>query len=319
MIEEGSERAGFPYRDAVITLAISLVMMLSSFLTLFIALPLLGFSTRHTKKDSLIVFGLECVFITAYSLWQMYGSSYYPFMVLLDLFFPLSLSAAGIIWTCTKGRRVDGRLLLSFLPSLLMVLAVSIILCADRALFRDIYSAYEDAFVPYLESIFESVGLSVDVKSVFLVMISLASVVMFPLVVGATCVVLFISERVSHSREGDWDEKLSALEFSPALIWPLIILLAVSLVSRFVSVPTVVYLLSMSGTTAFLILYGVQGFTVLLVWIRRGFPEFGSMKLFVILALTGLLIPGLNIIVLTGVPFIGILENFFDLKKRKEK
>lgn len=68
-----------------------------------------------------------------------------------------------------------------------------------------------------------------------------------------------------------------------------------------------------------MILYGVQGFTVLLVWIRRGFPEFGSLKLFVILALTGLLIPGLNIIVLTGVPFIGILENFFDLKKRKEK
>lgn len=71
MIEEGRERGRFPYRDALITLIISAVMVLSSFLTLFIALPLLGFSTRHTKKECLIVFVLECVLISAHSLWEM--------------------------------------------------------------------------------------------------------------------------------------------------------------------------------------------------------------------------------------------------------
>ena len=309
----------FPYRDAVITLVISAVMALSSFLTFFIAFPLLSFSSRHTRKESLIVFFLECVFITAHGFWEMYGSDYYLFMVLLDLYFPLSLSAAGIIWTCTRGKRVEGRLLLSFLPSVLMVVTAAVILCADRALFTDLYSAYEDAFVPYLENIFSNVGLSVDVETVFLVMISLASVIMFPLVVGATCVVLFISEHALHSREGDWDGKLAELEFSTGLIWPVIILLCIFLISHLISVPTVVYLLSMSFLTAFLILYGVQGFSVVLTWIRRGFPDFGSVKLFVILSLTGLVIPGLNIIVLLGLPMIGILENFFDLKKRKEK
>ncbi len=319
MKEEVGVRTGFPYRDAFLALVISCVMAESPFLTLFTALPLLVFSTRHTKNESLVVFALECLLFIGFSLWSVYGSEYYLFMVLLDLYFPLSLSAAGIIWTCTKGRRVDERLLLSFIPSLLMVLTVSTILCADRALFSGVYTLYEDAFVPYLESIFSSLGLSGDVKSVFLVMISLACVMMFPLVVGATCVVLFLSERAAHSREGGWDEKLCDLEFSEVLIWPLIALLSVSLLACFVSVPPVVYLVSTSVATALMFLYGVQGFSVVFVWIRRGFPEFGSLKLFVILALTGLLVPGLNIIVLTLLPFIGILENFFDLKKRKER
>ena len=319
MREEGERGAGFPYRDAVMTIIISMILQMSSFLTFFISLPLLSFSARHSKKESLVVFILEAVLMTAYGFWEMYGTSYYLFMVLLDLYFPMSLSAAGIIWTCTKGRRADERLVLSFIPSLVMAVTAAVVLSADRALFADLYTAYEDAFVPYLENIFSGAGLSVDAEYVFLILISLASVMMFPLVVGATCVMLFISEHASHSREGDWDEKLSKLEFSTGLIWPLIILLSVFLISRLVSVPAAVYLMTMSLSAAYLILYGVQGFSVVFVWVRRGFADFGSVRLFVILALAGLLVPGLNIIVLLGLPVIGILENFFDLKKRKEK
>ena len=48
-------------------------------------------------------------------------------------------------------------------------------------------------------------------------------------------------------------------------------------------------------------------------------PNLKSTSLFFVLAFIGFIIPGLNIVVLLGVPILGILENFFDLKKRKEK
>ena len=150
-------------------------------------------------------------------------------------------------------------------------------------------------------------------------MMTLACVIMFPLVVGAICVTLFFFEGTLHSREGDWDEKLLAIEFGQRLIWLLILFLVVSLVSRLVSVPVVVFILSMSVTAALFIIYGVQGFSVLFSWLKRVNEGFRSTTLFFILLLVGLFIPGLNLIVLVGVPVLGILENFFDLKKRKKE
>ena len=319
MEEDKVEGRSFPIRDFIITIAVSALMGLSSFFSLFIALPLLAFSSKHTRKETAVTLVVELVLVVAHSLYQMWGSAYYPFMVLMNLYIPLSLLAAGIIWTCTKGKRVDLRLVLSALPALFIVLVCAVFLCADRALFTSVYNGYRDAFVPLLAEIFTSAGINADVELVFLIMMTLACVIMFPLVVGAICVTLFFFEGTLHSREGDWDEKLLAIEFGQGLIWLLILFLVVSLVSRLVSVPVVVFILSMSVTAALFIIYGVQGFSVLFSWLKRVNEGFRSTTLFFILLLVGLFIPGLNLIVLVGVPVLGILENFFDLKKRKKE
>ncbi len=318
MMEEEREKGeGFPVRDFIITLVISSLMGLSNFFSLFIALPLLSFSSKHTKRETVITLLVLISLLIAHSFYILKGSAYYLFMVLMNLYIPLSLLAAGMIWTSTKGRRVDLRLVLSVLPSLFIVLFCAVVLSADRALFTSVYYGYRDAFVPVLEEMFSSLSLSVDVEFVFLIIMTLAAVIMFPLVTGAVCVTLFIYESALHSREGDWDEKLISLEYSQSLVWLLIILLVVCLVSRLVSVPTVVFILSMSVTAALFIIYGVQGFSVLFSWLKGANAGFRSQTLFFILVLVGLLIPGVNLIVLIGVPVLGILENFFNLKKRK--
>ena len=56
-----------------------------------------------------------------------------------------------------------------------------------------------------------------------------------------------------------------------------------------------------------------------IILVKRVNEGFRSTTLFFILLLVGLFIPGLNLIVLVGVPILGILENFFDLKKRKKE
>ncbi len=320
MMEEEREKGNsFPVKDFIITLAVSALMGLSGFFSLFMALPLLSFSSRHTRKETIVTFVAVLCILVAHSMYVLRGSAYYPFMVLMDLYIPVSLSAAGMIWTCTKGKRVDLRLILSVLPALFIVLVCAVFLCADRALFTSVYNGYKDAFVPLLEEIFQSAGITADVELVFLIMMTLACVIMLPLVTGAICVTLFLFEGTLHSREGDWDEKLLEIEFDQSLVWLLILSLVVSLVSRLISVPVVVFILSMSLTATLFIIYGVQGFSVLYSWIKRANEGFRSRVLFFILLFTGLFVPGLNLIVLLGVPVLGILENFFDLKKRKKE
>ena len=320
MMEEELRGEGFPLRDCLITCGISFVMSLSSFFSLFTALPLLGFSARHSRRNTLLVFLIDAVIFTVHAMYEMKGSAYYPLMVLMDLYIPLSLSAAGMIWTVTKGRKADVRLTLASLPAFCIILFVAVVFCADGALFEAVYNGYRDAFVPVIEELFDSLGVSgVDTEMFFLVLITAASVVMLPLVTGAGCASFFIHESVMHSREGGWNEKLDNMEFSQKLIWLLIVSLFIFLLSRFVSVPDVVFILSMSVLTSVLIIYGAEGYTVLFSWIRRGIPNFRSTTLFVLLVVTGLFIPGLNLFVLIVVPVLGILENFFDLKKRKER
>ena len=319
MMEEETRREGFPLRDVLITAALSFVMCVSSFFSLFLSLPLLGFSARHSRRNTALVFIIDLVIFTFHAMYEMNGSLYYPLMVLMDLYIPLSLSAAGMIWTLTKGRKVDLRLFAASLPAFLVILIVAVVFCTDGALFEAVYNGYRDAFVPVIEELFDSLGVSVDSEMFFRVLITAASVVMLPLVTGAGCVSFFIHESVMHSREGGWNEKLEGMEFSQSLVWLLIVSLFLFLLSRFVSVPDVVFILSMSVLTSLLIIYGVEGYTVLFSWIRRGIPSIRSTTLFVILLLSALFIPGLNLVVLIVVPVLGILENFFDLKKRKER
>ena len=319
MMEEEIVKGKFPVKDALITSVISILMGLSSFFSLFIALPLLNFGWKHSKRETGVVFAVDLIAVAVNSLYVMKGSSYYLFMVLMNLYIPVSLLAAGMIWTCTKGRKTDGRLILSFIPSLAIVLFCAVVLSTDRALFTSVYNGYRDAFVPVIEEMFQSIGVSVDEEMFFLVIMSAASLMMFPLVVGAACVSLFLFESVVHSREGDWDEKLYSIEFSEPLIWVLIAFLVITLLSRFISVPSVIFILSTSMLLALLILYGVQGFSVLYYWINIKERRMKSNTLFIILLITGLFIPGLNFVVLIGLPLVGILENFFDLKKRKEE
>ncbi len=318
MMEEERLDIAFPLRDAVITVVIAALMGLSSFFSLFLALPLLTFSYKHSRRNTFIVLGIILALLTAHSFYEMKGSDYYLFMVLMNLYIPISLSAGGTIWASTKERSVDLRLILCLIPALLIVAVCAAILCADRALFSAVYNGYKDAFVPVLEELITSLDVSIDVELFFLVIMTFASAVMLPLVVGAVCVSLFMFELVVHSREGDWDEKLCSIEFSQGLVWVLIFFLALSLISRLVSVPAVVFILSMSVTMSLFIIYGVQGFSVLYSWVKNREWRMKSNTLFFILLTIGLFVPGLNIIVLLGVPILGILENFFDLKKRKK-
>ncbi|MGN1189975.1 MAG: DUF2232 domain-containing protein, partial [Candidatus Ornithospirochaeta sp.] len=122
-----------------------------------------------------------------------------------------------------------------------------------------------------------------------------------------------------HSRETALDDAVAAIELNTNIVWILILALALFLLGRFISMPLVLSMAFLSLVVTMLLVYSIQGFSVLMAWIKNGGVNMKSTTLFIILLMIILLMPGLNIVVLIGLPVIGLIENFFNIKTRRKK
>lgn len=315
-------KKGHMLLDGIVLLVLSLILYNLSLSSFFCVAPLMLFSARYgkTKGSMFIALGFLAISLTSVLKILPFGfSSITVVEIAMMLYIPMSLSAAGIIWLQTRGRKVSVRLLLSLLPSVAIILLFVVLFLADRALLDTLYTTYMDAFVAMLQPLFEQIGLTIDYEFIFTVfMLSFGSLIM-PIVLTTVCANCFIYETVLHSRERDWEDKVVAIEFNPNLVWAFIVAWGLVLLSFFISVPTVVLVVVMNIAISFAVVYAIQGFAVLYTWLRRSMERLKSMTLFIILFIFATVIPGLNIVILLGLPIIGLLESFFDMKKIGER
>lgn len=309
--------------DGVVLLVLSLILYSLSLSSFFCVAPLMLFSAKYgkTKGSMFIALGFLAISLTSILKIIPLGISSFTFVeIAMMLYIPLSLSAAGIIWLHTKGMKFIKRLFLSILPSVALILIFVVLFVVDRALFDEIVSTYKNAFVDMLKPIFDQIGMAVeDYEFIFTVfMLSFCSLIL-PSVLTAVCANCFIYETVLHSKEREWEDRVSAIEFNPNYVWAFIIAWGLVLLSFFISMPTPVLVVVMNLAISLAVLYSIQGFAVLYTWLRRSMERLKSMTLFIVLFIFATVIPGLNFIILLGLPILGLLESFFDMKKIGER
>ena len=304
--------------EAFLLLLLSLVMSEVGLASLIAVTPLLFFSIRHGRIGASILiagaFILELV-IAGFRGGAFGAGKLGAAVLMIEMFIPLSLSAAGIVWLSTKGMSVMKRLFMTLLPSLVLALACIAFFYSDRALLSDLQLLFEDAFATLVGPVLELILPGVDMSLIaYVALLSVVSLVL-PVILCGICASCFIYETVLHSRESDWEEKVMCLEYNPDAVWGFIVSWALVLLLRFVSAPLLLGIAAMNLAGVWTLVYAIQGFTVVYARIRRRNRNVRSMTLFIILVAIGLLIPGINLIVLIGVPALGVLETFFDLKK----
>ncbi len=305
--------------EAVLMFVISFIFFNMDFFTIFFILPLLLYAINNGERKAILLIVLEVLliivtdsFMISDSLTTKLGFA----LLLIDLYIPLSLSAAGIVWLRTRGeRRLLRRLLFVLLPAIILVVPAAAFILSDRALSSAVYTAYGNAFAAVLSPMLSLVAPGVDV-SVFidLILITVTSF-LFPVLLCGICATCFIYESALHSRESDWEESVMRFSFPQDAIWGFIISWALVLILRFVSAPMLLEIAVMNAALVWTVFYAIQGFTVIFARIRRRHRTVKSMTVLIVLVIMSLLIPGINFIILLGVPLLGVLENFFDLKK----
>lgn len=307
-------------RDGVILLGVSTLLYFLNITIVVFVSPLLIYSVLSNKRGSVILISIETLIVVVseilsnISLLNLGPVGWV--LVSLILFVPLSLLAAGLVWLGTERFNSVKRVVLSILPSLLFISVYLVLFIADRALFLEVYSHLENAFaesiVPLLSMVFNRVNTAVVFRAFLMTILSL----ILPILLSAVCATFFIYESARHSKEISYDDRVADFELNINFIWIFILSWALLLVFYFISAPVVLEVLTINIALSSLFVYMAEGFTVLYSWIRKRVPRLRSMTLFIIVFLVCMLIPGLNIVILLVLPILGLLENFFDLKKK---
>ena len=133
-------------RDSVVAIAVSFLFFYLGFAQFFFVFPLLLLSTQLGKGVSLISIAVETALVVLYVVLTSSGGALALPFALFELYIPLSLLAAGVIWLMTEKKSAGLRLLFSILPSALFFIILYVYLEQDPALLENIIGVYEDAF-----------------------------------------------------------------------------------------------------------------------------------------------------------------------------
>ena len=280
--------------------------------------PLMVFAVKYGKSKTALLMIVELFVITALELVRGglpdFSDSASLMSFAISIYFPLSLLAAGVTWLYASGVKVTKRLFISMLPIIAISILYIVPFAVDRALFDGLYLLFEDAFATLMEPVMDIIG-ELDLGSMFYLMFLTILSMILSLMMVAVCASCFVYETSKHSKERDWEDRVRRFCFSSDLIWFLIISWALVLLGHFISMPAFVSVVLLNLALTSIILYSAQGFSVLYAWLSRNRRQLKSMQLFLILAIIVMAIPGINFIIIFGLPIIGILESFFDLKK----
>ena len=313
---ERENNALLALRDGAVAVVVSFFFFYLGFGEFIFVFPLLLLSTRFKKKVSALAILVEAFIVVFYTYLNRAEGELSLLLMLFELYIPLSLLAAGMTWLISEGKRIGIRLLLALLPSILFFIILYVFLEQEPALLDSFLTLAEDVFEALL-SPFINFGamdgtlVSFIIETILLVIASL----IIPLVLCFVCATCFSFESVLHSRESDWEDRVARLELDGRAIWIFLALWVLVLLFRFISVPTIAVVALFNVTLSYTILYAVQGFSVLYYNMRKKGRKLKSYTLFLILLAIALFIPGINFIIVLGLPLIGVLETFIELRR----
>lgn len=313
---ERENNALLALRDGAVAVVVSFFFFYLGFGEFIFVFPLLLLSTRFKKKVSALAILVEAFIVVFYTYLNRAEGELSLLLMLFELYIPLSLLAAGMTWLISEGKRIGIRLLLALLPSILFFIILYVFLEQEPALLDSFLILAEDVFEALL-SPFINFGamdgtlVSFIIETILLVIASL----IIPLVLCFVCATCFSFESVLHSRESDWEDRVARLELDGRAIWIFLALWVLVLLFRFISVPTIAVVALFNVTLSYTILYAVQGFSVLYYNLRKKGRKLKSYTLFLILLAIALFIPGINFIIVLGLPLIGVLETFIELRR----
>ena len=287
----------------------------------FFLIPLLIFAGRRGTDVGLVPF-VVMILATGINIWhsgnfiEAFGKDVGLMLFALQMYIPLSLLAAGIIWILNRRLDWQKRLALSMVPSILFCLIYFLLLEHDPALLEGVRSQYENVFEAMLSLIVdvEAVGPAFVEAFNEVFFLTILSIVL-PAILLLICVNFFLSERSLHSREIGFEDSVSHLELKGWMIWILLGSWALVLLDRFVSFPYAVTVALFNAALCMAIVYAIQGFSVVLYRLRSRGRNVTGFGMFMFIAAVSIMMPGLNFIVILGLPIIGAIESFFELRR----
>lgn len=307
------------YLDVILAVVISFVMSNLGVGALVFTLPLLVLAKRTSrlKTDTACVAVLVLVLLKlVFTMRSVVPDALTLGLVGVNLFVPLSLILGALVWVNTTSEPLFRRILLMCVPPFVVFFLLEIWFSLDQEVALGVMEDYRNLYRELIGSLAgDSAERSDLVFQVFMYGI-LGCVVAFTCLLNiANAFVASVSGRIYDPAK---DERIMYFRVPAWFIYPFLLLWAVVLAIGFVDVPVQLVISVLNLAVMSLMIYGMQGFAIVYFNLRRRMENLRSIRLFFVFAFLLFFFVGANLILWFGLPLVGVLENWVELRKRKQ-
>lgn len=281
----------------------------------FFAVPLLLASARTPKVSRILVCHLGVVAFAvaaaAYGCWNRATGAFSSGLFLLSVHMPVVLGVGSAIWSCAGlwGFGARRRFLLSGAFAVLAAAAVVLVLSGGGAAAKDLESGLAFAY----GQMFGSLG-GLTGEDFFRLFLGLAQLLLVPvsaLLLGFT---ILVAESTWRKADLAWQSRAARWSVPEDFVWVLLASFFAAIAAQALRLPAAVRTPLWNAAALTCVVYASQGFAILAFLLRRRNPFLPAHRLAINLAMLSL-VPGLNLVVLAGLPLLGALETWITFRK----
>lgn len=298
----------------VLLMIISSVVLsrLSMGLILFPIPVLLSVNGIRDKGKAIIIHIIASVGVLGLNLLSSRGlfTTEYLTIGLFGLVFPLTISIACTLWTALRdfSDSVLRKLVICSIPTTVIALAFSIWLCLPEA-----QASIETLRTAYTLVVPQSLSgeATIDLGSIFIAVLKLGSV---PVAIIFQGIPILISECILHRGDEKWNFEFANMKMPYKFVWVFLALLGLSIiVPRLDFVGQIPIIVLWNLTFGLGLHFMFDGVSVLVSILRKRSLHFTPGRILLWLTFS-MIIPGLNMFVISGLLATGIFENWVKLR-----
>ena len=305
-------------RAGALAIVLSLVLYrIAASSTLFIV-PLLFFAPRfQPARWALIPVGVVAVLLVGSQVVGLGGVLRNVSVfgaLLIGFYMPVSLLVGTGIWIVLHSERILVRLLAA--SSFAAVFGFSLVLWLAGGSESAMATAtiYREIIQVLAPSLFgETMPLGMNAETLFSAIVSLLRLGFLPIFIGQFGFSVFISDLLIHRSQWSYQDRMTRWQLPEHGVWVFLGAWSVVLVTLLVDMP-VVESIAWNVALSCSLLFMVQGMSILAFLVRKRNPGATATRVF-LLAFLLVMLPGVNVIPLIGLPVLGVSETWIGYRK----
>lgn len=313
------------YGNLGISIAFSAALYIFGFTSFFFVLPLLIFFTQSGQRDqtliSLVALLIAILLYEIIPIRNGLSDQTGVGLLLIGLFLPIVLIGCSMIWVLLSSYR----LLVRYIGSCIFIAVLMLIFGLYLKSNPQVAIAIDTATIGIIDTLSSEAGL-MEMNGQFLGGISsldlynLIKEIMMVMILPLSAIAFGFSAFISISTPkylGDdrFDKRVASWKLPEEMVWVFLISFLIVLLNLKIDFNSTLRIAVWNVALFIGVLYTIQGLAILLFKLNAKGRKMGAVRLFIIAALLTILLQGLNIVIVVGLPVFGVTETWFTYRK----
>lgn len=313
------------YGNLGIAVAFSAALYILGFTSFFFVLPMLIYFTQSGQRDltllSLVALLVVILLYEIVPLRDNLSEATSVGMLSIGLFLPIVLIGCSIVWVLLSSYRLLVRYIASCSFIALVMVVIGIYLKSNQ----QASSSIDTAMISLIDMMMSDAGLvEIDAKllggisssDLYTLIKEVMSVMILPLSAIAFGFSAFMSISTPKFIGDDaFDKRVSSWKLPEEMVWAFLLSFLIVLLSLVIDFNTTLRVVVWNIALFFGVLYAIQALAILLYKMNAKGRKMGAVKLFILVAILTILLQGLNIVIIFGLPIFGVTETWFTYRK----